>query len=87
MPVMTGRFQRHSGSCRWRLAGGGKTWGRPSRTNSQKRQKEIVSKQLIRCADPADLENELGGIDALLADWLADTLLKGIDLGALNWAV
>jgi hypothetical protein len=69
------------------LAGGGKTWGRPPRTKFAEAAKEIVSKQLIRCADPADLENELGGIDALLADWLADTLLKGIDLGALNWAV
>lgn len=34
---------------------------------------------LIRCVDPADLENELSRIDAFLADRLAVTLLEGVD--------
>jgi hypothetical protein len=41
---------------------------------------------LIRCVDPADLENELSRIDGFLVEWIADTLLDGIDWDAQSWS-
>ena len=71
-----------------RLALGGESRQKLVGTDSAtEREALLCSLYLLgTCCDPEELEAELQRFDAALADRLADALIAGVDLDAVDWS-